>query len=463
MPVVNRADPNKASRWERRGPRLGRGQPNVPLGGRGLLTLSPRFWVLLVLTGIAAGLGGVLLTLVLHGVQHLGFGYLEGSFLQGVQEASALHRVVVVTLGGAVVALAAWLLPRLFPRETSGVAEVLWLEDRRMGLGRTIASGLVQEVTVALGSSLGREAAPKEIGAAVGFRLSELVGLPVEQRRVLVAAGAGAGMAAVYNVPLGGALFAAEVLLGSVALTNLVPVLLAAVVATVVGWIYIPQQPIYLIPPWQGTSSLLVWAVLFGPVAGLVAAGFVRAVAWAKLHRPSTRRGRVIVPVPVFAALGALSIAFPYVLGNGKGPAQLAFDGAGSLALLAALVVLKPLATVASLRAGATGGLFTPTLATGALLGAAAGRLWLHLSPGAAGLGAFAVVGGCALLAAGTQGPLSAMVLVFELTHSDESLLPACLVAVIGAVLVARWTDQRSIYTAAFARDSEPPNATPDA
>lgn len=454
---MSRAEVTPTSRWDRRGPRLGRGQPNVPLGGRGLLTLSPRFWLLLVITGVAAGLGGVLLTLVLHVVQHLGFGYTEGSYLQGVQEASPLRRVVVVTLAGAVVAFAAWLLPRVFPRDTHGVAEVLWLRDRRMGLGKTVASGVVQVVTVAMGSSLGREAAPKELGAAVGFRLSELVGLPAEQRRVLVAAGAGAGMAAVYNVPLGGALFAAEVLLGSVALTGLVPVLLASVIATVVAWVYIPQQSIYTIPAWQGTSSLLVWAVVFGPVAGLVAAGFVRAVAWANLHRPSTGRGRVVVPIPAFAALGALSIAFPYVLGNGKGPAQLAFDGAGSLALLAALVVLKPLATVVSLRAGATGGLFTPTLATGALLGAAAGRLWLHLSPGAAGLGAFAVVGACALLAAGTQGPLSAMVLVFELTHSDESLLPACLVAVIGAVLVARWTDQRSIYTAAFARDGDAP------
>jgi chloride channel protein, CIC family len=453
---VSQAEVPGRSRWARRGPRLGRGQPNVPLGGRGLLTLSPRFWILLVLTGVAAGVGGAVLTLILHAVQHLSFDYSEGAFLYGVQRASYARRVIVVTLAGVVVALAGWLFLRILPNEASGVSEVLWLDDRRMGLRQTMASGLVQVVTVAMGSSLGREAAPKEFGAAVGFRLSERVGLPAEQRRVLVAAGAGAGMAGVYNVPLGGALFAAEVLLGSIALSALLPVLIAAVIATVVAWVYIPQEPIYVIPHWHGTSSLLVWALLFGPIAGVAAAAFVRAVAWAKLHRASKGWQRTAVAVPVFAALGVLSIAYPHVLGNGKGPTQLAFDGSGSLALLAALVLLKPLATVACLRVGAVGGLFTPTLATGALLGAAAGRLWTDVTPGKVGLGAFAVVGGAALLAAGTQGPLSAMVLVFELTHADESLLPACLVAVIGAVVVARWADQRSIYTAAFARDSEP-------
>ena len=310
-----------------------------------------------------------------------------------------------------------------------------------------------------MGSPLGREAAPKEFGAAVGFRLSERVGLPAEQRRVLVAAGAGAGMAAVYNVPLGGALFAAEVLLGSIALTALLPVMVAAVIATVVAWVYIPQEPIYVIPHWHGNSSLLVWALLFGPIAGLAAAVFVRAVAWAKLHRAAKGWPRTAVAIPVFAAIGVLSIAYPHILGNGKGPTQLAFNGSGSLALLAALVLLKPLATVARLQSRRSGRPVHTDPGDGRAAGGGRRTSVDRHHPRHRRAGGFAVVGGAALLAAGTQGPLSAMVLVFELTHADESLLPACLVAVIGAVLVARWTDQRSIYTAAFARDSQPHEA----
>ncbi|MHB8274888.1 MAG: chloride channel protein [Dermatophilaceae bacterium] len=427
------------------------GQPNVPLVARGLLTTAPRFWLVLVITGVGAGLGGAALTLLLRSVQVLSFGYAEESFLQGVEQASAARRVVVLTLAGLLVGLGGWGLTRAF-RSTSGISEALWLPGRRMRFVPTALDCVLQIVTVAMGSSLGREGAPKELGAVIGERLAKITGLPPEQRRVLLAAGAGAGMAAVYNVPLGGGLFAAEVLLGAFTLPLVLPVLLTAVIGTVVAWVVVPQAPIYAIPKYGTTPSMIVWAAVFGPVAGLVAAAFVRLLTHAKARQPRGWR-LPLVAVPVFAALGALSIAYPEVLGNGKGPAQLAFDGAGSLPLLAALVVLKPLATTACLRAGATGGLFTPSLAIGAVLGGATAYLWTALWP-SVGLGAFAVVGGAALLAAATQGPVSSVVLVFELTHVGPSVLVPMLLAVVGATLTARWLGPRSIYT---------PNLPPEA
>ena len=153
------------------------------------------------------------------------------------------------------------------------------------------------------------------------------------------------------------------------------------------------------------------------------------------------------MPVAVLAILGAVSIAFPQLLGNGKDVAQLAFAGSVGLGAATALVVLKPAATLACIGCGAPGGLFTPSLAFGALLGTVAGHVWSHLWPGVP-VGLFALVGASAFLAATTQGPISAVVLMTELTGRDRSFVVPVLVAVTGATLVSRTFEPRSIYDA---------------
>jgi CIC family chloride channel protein len=153
-----------------------------------------------------------------------------------------------------------------------------------------------------------------------------------------------------------------------------------------------------------------------------------------------------VVPVPgataVFAALGGLAVAFPALLGNGKGMAQLAFDGALAAAPLAALVVLKPLATGACLASGAIGGLLTPALATGAALGALTGSAWELLWPGGASAG-YAAIGAAAVLATTQRAPLCAIVLVLELTHSALVISLPIMLAVGGAMATARLLERR--------------------
>jgi H+/Cl- antiporter ClcA len=151
----------------------------------------------------------------------------------------------------------------------------------------------------------------------------------------------------------------------------------------------------------------------------------------------------LIAPPLAFALLGLVSITFPQLLGNGKDLAQLAFDGAVAPKLLLALLVLKPLATFMCLGSGAPGGLFTPSLTFGALLGGVLGYLWIW--PGAP-LGLFAIAGAGALLASTTQGPISAAVLMIEMTGHDRAFIVPMLVAVAVATLVARTIDPRSIY-----------------
>lgn len=420
-------------------------QPNVPADRAGL-DFSPRFSVLVVLTGVAAGLGGAALMKLLRAVQHGAWSYDSGDFLHGVERTSSAHRVLVLLGAGVLAGAGAMLVRRVMGGGGVGVSEAVWLRKGRVPLWQTLARAVVSIVQVGLGASLGREAAPQEVGAAAASRMSEWGRLTRSQRRLLVACGASAGMAAVYNVPFGGALFAAEVLLGTLALPYILPALATSLIATGVAWIALPTTPTYTIPTYAVSASEVAWAVIVGPLAGLAAVIYVRTIATASAHKPKGWR-LALAPIVVFTALGFVSIAYPQLLGNGKDVVQQAFLAQVGVPLLAALLVLKPLATAGCLGSGGQGGLFTPTLTYGVLFGGLLGRGWALIWPGAP-LGSYAIIGGGAVLAATMQGPVSAIVLMLELTHHVDTLMVPLALAVTEATLVARLLDARSIYSA---------------
>ncbi len=426
------------------------------------LTLAWRFWVVTLLVGIGAGLAGGLLTLLLHLVQDLAFGYRDESFQLGVEQAPPWRRVAVLTLAGLVAGLGWWWLRGPASRRLGrahGISAAVWRPDGRMDLGRTVLDGVLQIVVVAMGASLGREGAPREIGAALASRLGELTGLSADQRRVLVACGAGAGLAAVYDVPFGGGLFTLEVLLGSLALPLAIPAVVSSLLGAVTAWLLLGDAPVYAAVAAPTSAPVVVFAVVAGPLAGLAGVGFVRLVAWSRRGVPTGWR-LPLATTAVFAAIGALAIPLPGLLGNGKGPVQIVLDGGAPLLVLVALTVLKPLATAASLRAGASGGLFTPTLASGALLGAVLGHLWTLLWAGGPAE-AYALVGAAAFLAAAQQAPLATVVLLLELTHVGTGLLvPIALAAVLGALL-ARLVEPRSTTSAGFEGPVDVPAVRP--
>jgi chloride channel protein, CIC family len=176
----------------------------------------------------------------------------------------------------------------------------------------------------------------------------------------------------------------------------------------------------------------------------------VHLVAWADRHKPDGWR-RVLAPVVALGLVGVVAIPFPQLLGNGKDISQLAFSNEVAPLLLVTLLVLRPLSTIACLGAGVPGGLFVPSLALGALLGGVLGLAWSWLWPGAPP-GLYAVLGAAAVLAATTHGPISAVVLVMELTGRDRSFVLPLLLIVVTATVVARTLDPRSIYDARFSK-----------
>jgi len=348
-----------ARRWSSR-------QPNIP--GRGIVAgYSLRFWGLVALIGLLTGVGASALMALLGLVERLAFGSGHGTFLADVRSASDLRRVVVLLLAAVIVGGASIVRRRGATAPAAEVSEALWLHSGRLRLGAALQRAVLSIVAVGMGVSLGREAAPQLVGAATASRLAEWAQLPVWQRRLLVASGAGAGFAAVYNVPLGGALFALEVLLGTLALPLVLPALAVSVIATVVAWVTLGTAHTYTMPVYGVQAGQLVWALVLGPVIGLVAVSWVRLIARAATLRPRGR-ARLLAPLLVFGGLGLLAMPYPELLGNGKGIVQLAVVGGLSLGLSEALLALKPVVTAACLGAGAPGGLFTPTLTVGVLL-----------------------------------------------------------------------------------------------
>src|SRR6202034_2857759 len=240
-------------------------QPNA--SGDGEAALTPRFWAMVALTGVAAGLFGDLMMLILFTVQHLAFGYHSGTLESGVRHASDIRRLVVLLIGGAFGGISWFLLRRYTRGEKSELDDVVWGDGARLSFRRSLGTSVISEIVIGMGASIGREAAPKLMGGVSASVLAGWAKLTPAQRRLLMACGGGAGLAAVYNVPLGGALFTAEVMLGTISVPVVLPALACSWIATVTAWLYLPDRPTYIdVPSYRFTTTLLVWALLAGPL-----------------------------------------------------------------------------------------------------------------------------------------------------------------------------------------------------
>lgn len=400
-----------------------------------------RLVAVVLATGVLAGIGGTLLALLLHAVQHLAYGYgfdgapTHASFLSGVEHASAPRRVLVMLACGVVAGAGWWAVARYGARRVS-VEQAVSDAGATMPPATTLAHVLLQIVTVGLGSPLGREVAPRELGALLGSALARRCRLAPEQATLVVACGAGAGLAAVYNVPMAGAVFVLEVLLAAFSWQAAVLAMASSALGASIAWIGLGHQVQYQLPPMDFSPALLVWSLLAGPAIGVAAWAMRR---WTDVaSRAAADEGpRPLLAVLNFGLIGVAAIAFPQLLGNGRGPAQLGFAGELGVQLALCLLALKVLATAGSLRVGAHGGLLTPSLAIGALLAVPMGLAWSLLWPGVP-QGAFALVGGAAFLGAFMRMPLTAVMLMVEFTRFDHDLAVPVLLAVAGASLVFR-------------------------
>ncbi|HEX2568094.1 MAG TPA: chloride channel protein [Polyangia bacterium] len=420
---------------------------------RALPGAAQRFWVLVLVTGVIAGLGAVALIGILEGVQRLAWPPALG-FLPKVRLAPPLWRVLVPLGGGALVSLATLLVRwPIRGHGTGGIIEAIWVRKGRLPLMRALLRAAISIVAVGMGASLGREGALLQTGAAAGSSLAARLRLSEEQARLLVACGAAAGLAAAYNVPIGGALFGLEVLLGSFALELFGPIVVCCVTATVISRMLVSSHPSYLIPHYGmlGFSEMLL-ALALAPILGLAAALFVKAIeAAAALAERVPSPLSLLLPPLVMGMLGVASVAWPELLGNGYDTVDAALSGALPLALLLGLPFVKLAFTAACSGSGIPGGLFTPSLFFGALVGGALGDLGQRLFHGTTSSGVYALLGMAAVMAGTTHAAVSSVLIIYEMTGDYDVILPLMVTCVVAAA-VSRRIEPESLYTAALKR-----------
>lgn len=404
-----------------------------------------RLVVVTALVGVGAGIGGGLVYLALHSIQHLAFGYSEGTFIDGLLKAPPVNRVVALAVAGVLGGVGWWALRRwgrLKPKHAIVSVESA-VGGRRMPWFVTIANAGLQIVIVGLGASIGREVAPRELGALAADWLSEKAGVNARERRILVACGAGAGLAAVYNVPFGGAVFAVEILLAEISFATVLPALASSAIATLVARLVVPANPLYPIEQFPLSPSVVVWAVLAGPVIGFAAIGFVRLIQFAQGIRPKSWGILIVMPL-VFTAVGVVSLWLPAILGNGRSLGQLALTASMPVLLILVMTVVKVFATAGTIGSGAAGGTLTPSLAIGAGLGLTVGAAWNLVWPGAP-VAVFALIGAAAFLAVTMRAPLTALLLVMEFTNQGPEMFAPVMLCVAGAVAVGYLFERRRI------------------
>ncbi|MES2504820.1 MAG: chloride channel protein [Myxococcota bacterium] len=368
-----------------------------------------------ILVGITAGLLGMGLALLLHALQTIAFGTHSADFLRAVENASPERRLIVVISGGLLGGIGWWLLYH-FGKPLVSISQAVQ-NNHPMPPVKTVLGGILQITSAALGSPLGREVAPRELGALSAQWLCKKFDLTPADTRTLIACGAGAGLAAIYNVPLAGALFALEVILRKVSLQLACQAFFVSGLAVLVSWIGLKNQPAYHIAPMHLTVSLIVWSLIAGLLLNFLGVQFKKAAQRMKSSAPKNWRLPVFCFIN-FALLGILSVYYPALLGNGKSPARLEFDHEINLWLTGILLILRIFFTLSTVRTGLPGGLLTPSLAIGALLSALLGAGWNMIWPGSE-LNAFAIIGAAVFLGAAQSMPVTSAVMIFEFTRMD--------------------------------------------
>ena len=435
-----------------------------------LLPLSLLALVVGVITGIGAVVFRGLIGLV-HNVFFLGhfaFAYNASVFTPANPWGPLV--ILVPVIGGIGVT---WIVSSFAPEAKGhGVPEVMDAIYYQGGVIRPVVAvvkSIASALAIGSGAAVGREGPIIQIGSALGSTLGQVIRMQAGQRITLVAAGAGAGIAATFNTPIGGVLFATELMLPEISVDTFLPVAVATGTATFIGRLFFGSEPAFSVPinlasiPNEPSSALtLVLYALLGAIIGVAAAGFIRGLHWLedgfdKIPGRYLRHalGMLLVGILMYALWR--TAGHYYIEGVGYSTIQATLHGqiTGAWFLLL-LFAGKLLATSISLGSGSSGGVFSPSLFMGAAIGAAFASVVTALFPGApVSLPAFAMVGMGAMVGGGTGAAMTAVTMIFEMTRDYDIVLPMIL-AVALALGVRRMLSRENIYTLKLVRRGHP-------
>jgi len=417
-----------------------------------------------LLVGLGTGVGAVAFRYLIQGVSWLGFVWIP----EITSRLGKAYIAFVPAIGGLLVGL----LVYYFAREAKGhgvpeVMEAVALKGGRIRPIVAIVKSLASSITIGSGGSVGREGPIVQIGSALGSTIGQAFHFSDARVRNLVACGAAAGIAATFNAPIAGVIFALEVILGELSVQHFSTVVISAVSASVVGQAVFGDVPAFILPIKYQINS--VWEFGLYPILGILAALigvlFVRLLYWSEdLFEKWRTVPEWFQPAVGGALLGAMALVYPMITGiNWEEQPQIfnvgyevindALSNRFMIGTVIGLLILKLIATSLTLGSGGSGGIFAPSLFMGAMLGAAFGIVVNTLLPEiTAAPGAYSLVGMAAVFAAAAHAPITAILILFELTGDYRIILPLMLTVVIATLLARRMLKGESIYTLKLSR-----------
>jgi CIC family chloride channel protein len=404
--------------------------------------------LLAALIGVGGGFGAIGFRYLIRLAQFIAF--QTWTFRLEVAQGVPWYILIVIPAAGLLIIYP--LVTRLAPETKGhGVPEVMEAVALRGGVIRpriVIVKAVASAICIGTGGSVGREGPIVQIGSAFGSVMGQLLRFSAARIRTLVGCGAAAGIAGTFNAPIAGSLFAAEVILGDFGVPQFSPVVISSVISTIICRHYLGDMPAFIVPRYELVShyELFPYALL-GLLAGFIGVTFSRFVYRTEDFFDELKIPGFIKPLLGGVLVGALGIWFPHVLGVGYDAIDLALAQKMSGILMLGLIGAKLAATSLSLGAGGSGGIFAPSLFLGAMTGGFLGSVVHHFLPSiTAGAGAYATVGMGAVVAAATHAPLTAMIIIFEMT-GDYQIIPPLMAACVISTIVALRMKPSSIYT----------------
>lgn len=412
-------------------------------------------WFWAALAGIVGALATVAFRESIHGLLWLFTRHNEGLVQTSIQ-LIWWKRLLLPALGGVCGGLILYIGElSIRHRGATEYMEVVTHGDGKINAPKSLCRSTSSLFIVASGNSIGREGAMIELAAMIASLIGRGVGMSAPNLKLLVACGAAAGLASAFNAPLAATIFVAEIVLGSIDIENVGPLVIATVIANTIVHQFFGLLPIYQVPAFHLVSYWeLIFYIGLGILAGHLAPIFL-------LFLQKSKHFFANITLPIFFKIGIggliggiLSQAYPEIWGNGYSVVNSILHATWWWQLLLGLLVFKLLATVAIIGSGAVGGVFTPTLFVGAVLGSLTGQLWHSAWPTITAVpNAYAVVGMGAFLAATTHAPLMSILMVFEMTLDYQIMLPLMLACVTAHYVAKVYRGGRSIYADLLQRD----------
>ncbi|MBN2803137.1 MAG: chloride channel protein [Deltaproteobacteria bacterium] len=396
--------------------------------------------VLAAIIGVLGGFGAVLFREMIGFIQSLGTG--KGTTIAQLYAMPWYYKVITPAVGGLIVGPIIY----FFAREAKGhgIPEVMNSVSNRGGHIRkrvvaikTIASA----ITIGSGGSVGREGPIVQIGAGVGSAIGQALGFKGHRLIVMLGCGAAAGMAATFNAPIAGVILAVEIIIGSATINVFSPLVVASVSGTIVTRLVYGDETFITVPDYALVNPAveLPLYLLLGVISGFAAILFIKGIVlsedlWDKLPVPEW-----IKPMFGGAIVGGVALIFPHILGVGYETVFDAVHGTVPLWILGSLILVKIFASGTSLGSGGSGGVFAPSLFVGACVGGAFGLIAEKFLPGmTANSGAYALVGMGAVLAGSIHAPITAILMLFEISGNYTIILPLMFACIISLVISSR-------------------------